>query len=406
MPIQSRKLVALNASLCAALTLCVSQSFTAAALEIDSGSVVISELMPNVQDSDIDWIEFYNPTQANIDLKGCVLSDDRSDKLLIEDSLIIESHGYTVIASGTENGTNIPESLKNLAMTFSQENFSLTTGPDQVVLTCNSVIIDKVTYTDYKPGPATESRGWQLDPKSLNSMDNDNASNWCYTNLPVLSEINLYGKDKVASPGRENPACSLKVLPYAYVNDQAAVLIPGIDLETTLKIAEEELTRNIATAELTIWAIRDQVITAEIAQKIATLYMNNIERLYHTKSVAMIDSNHAVWHFAWAIANLYRNGNDEVKAQLQIAYDDALTRPQTLPRFRLIATDNVLGERILMGDAHEMARSFVKKHVVVPGNPEFVQSYDEYVDKRRGNLEIFFINIAYNAKKFFDGVFD
>jgi hypothetical protein len=172
-----------------------------------------------------------------------------------------------------------------------------------------------------------------------------------------------------------------------------------------MRIAEEELSSDLATAELTIWAIRDQVISPATAKKISSLYLHNIARLYHTKSVAMIDSNHAVWHFAWAISNLYRNGNDEVKAALQSAYDDALTRPETLPRFRLIAIDNVLGDQILMGDAHNMARSFVRKHVVVPGNPDYIQNYEEYVENKRSGLQIFFINILYKTKSFFEGVF-
>lgn len=43
----------------------------------------------------------------------------------------------------------------------------------------------------------------------------------------------------------------------------------------------------------------------------------------------MIDSKHAVRHFAWAIANLYCAGNNEVKTD----YVDALKRPETLPKF-------------------------------------------------------------------------
>lgn len=119
----------------------------------------------------------------------------------------------------------------------------MTTGPDQVDLRCNGKLIDRVTYHQYSPGPASKSRGWQLSPSALNSVKDDDLNNWCYTNLPVLSEDN-----------------------------------------------------------------------------------------YYAKPFAMIDSNHAVWHFAWAISNLYRNGNDEVKAALQSAYDDALTKPETFAK--------------------------------------------------------------------------
>jgi len=405
MPTQNHKFTAIQFILCCAIvvTSVKSDQVFADSQGLSVGSVVISELMPNIDDNEIDWIEFYNPTEIKVDLKGCILSDSNDDKLIVTQPLPIEAKGYLVIASGRE--TDAPASLSQPAWQYSAKNFQLTTGPDQVELRCNGKLIDRVTYHQYSPGPASKSRGWQLSPSALNSVKNDNLNNWCYTNLPVLSEDNYYGDDKVASPGRENPKCSRKVLPYIYVNDQQAVLINGIDWATTMRIAEEELTSDLATAELTIWAIRDQVISPATAKKISSLYLHNIARLYHAKPFAMIDSNHAVWHFAWAISNLYRNGNVEVKAALQSAYDDALMRPETLPRFRLIAIDNVLGDHILMGDAHNMARSFVRKHVVVPGNPDYIQNYEEYVENKRSGLQIFFINILYKTKSFFEGVF-
>jgi hypothetical protein len=231
-----------------------------------------------------------------------------------------------------------------------------------------------------------------------------NKKNWCYTGLPVLSEINLYGKNKVASPGRENPICRVKALPFLYINDQQAVRIDGIDFEQTLKIAAEELTRDIAIAELTIWAIRDQVITPDVAKTIADLYLNNIDKLYHTKAFTVIDWNHAVWQFAWAVANLYRNGDDAVKAQLQVAYEDAVTRPETLDKFQLVALDNVLSHEILMGDAHDLGRGFAQGHIVVPGNPDYVQSYEEYLENRRSDFTINMINVLFNVKTFFSNL--
>ena len=405
MPTQNRKFTAIQFIMCCTIvvTSVKSDQVFADSQGLSVGSVVISELMPNIDDNEIDWIEFYNPTQTKVDLKGCILSDSNDDKLIVTHPLSIEAKSYLVIASGRE--TDAPASLSQPAWQYSAKNFQLTTGPDQVELRCNGKLIDRVTYHQYSPGPASKSRGWQLSPSALNSVKNDDLNNWCYTNLPVLSEDNYYGDDKVASPGRENPQCAYKVLPYIYVNDQQAVLINGIDWVTTMRIAEEELSSDLATAELTIWAIRDQVISPVTAKKISSLYLHNIARLYHAKPVAMIDSNHAVWHFAWAISNLYRNGNVEVKAALQSAYDDALMRPETLPRFRLIAIDNVLGDQILMGDAHDMARSFVRKHVVVPGNPDYIQNYEEYLENRRSRLQIFFINILYKTKSFFEDVF-
>ncbi|MBT3898394.1 MAG: lamin tail domain-containing protein [Gammaproteobacteria bacterium] len=361
--------------------------------------------MPNVSEADVDWIEFYNSTEAAVDLNGCTLTDDQNDELTFDRSLIIQPNSYAVIGSGKSEEVNQPAALTNLAYQFSADDFQLSTGPDQVALNCNGVLVDRVVYQAYRPGPATDFRGWQLEPNSLNSSDNDQLSNWCYTGLPILSDENLYGKNKVASPGRVNPECATKALPYLHINNQQAVLIDGIDFDETLKIATEELTRDIATAELTIWALRDQVITPDIARTIAGLYQDNIDKLYQAEPFTAIDWNHAVWHFAWAIANLYRNGDSAVKAELQQAYEDAITRPKTLERFQLVATDNVLGHEILMGDAHDAGHGFAQGHIVVPGNPDYVQSYEEYLENRRSDFATSVINALFDGYVFFRKLF-
>lgn len=310
-----------------------------------------------------------------------------------------------MIGSGKSDDANLPAALKDLAFEYSEKEFQLSTGPDQVLLKCGNELIDKVAYETYRPGPATDSRGWQLEPNSLNSVANDQAKNWCYTGLPILSEINLYGKNKVASSGRENPLCTFMALPYLHINDQQAVLIEGINFEQTLKIAADALKGDFAISELTIWALRDQVITPGVAKTIADLYLNNIEKLYHSKTFTVIDWNHAVWHFAWAVSNLYRNGNDAVKAELKVAYEDAITRPKTLDKFELVAIDNILSHEILMGDAHDMGHGFAQRHIVVLGNPDYVQSYEEYLENKRSDFSINMINFLFNAKNFFSNLF-
>jgi hypothetical protein len=221
-----------------------------------------------------------------------------------------------------------------------------------------------------------------------------------------LSEDYLYGDDNVASPGRANPRCTENVLPYLYINDQNAVRVEGIDFAQTLKVAEAELQRNLATAPLTIWALRDQVVTPEVGGAIAALYMAYIDSLYTAETVTLIDWNHAVWHFAWAIANLYRNGDGAVKSQLQLAYDDAKTRHATLERFQLVALDHAQSEDISMGNAHEPGFNYAKTHVVVPGNPLYLQSFEQYLEDRPSDFAVAVIGILYELKVFFDPLFD
>ena len=172
-------------------------------------------------------------------------------------------------------------------------------------------------------------------------------------------------------------------LPYAYYDDQEAVLVKGIDFEATLKIAANELAKKDGTSVLTIWAIRDQIVTPEIALQISDLYLQYVDGLYEAETVRVIyDWNFALWHFSWAIANLYRNGDDAIKNSLETAYQDALVRPATLKRFQDLATDHVSGDRILMGDIHEAGRGYAQTHIVVPGNLDYIQSFDDYLQNQ------------------------
>lgn len=351
---------------------------------VEVGAVVITELMPNVEAASVDWLELYNATDTAIDLEGCVVSDDGTDRFDIAAPLVIEPGQYAVLAASDDASANAPPALASPAYVFSDVEFRLEApGPDQVVLTCGDRVVDRTDYAEYRPGPATGTRGWQIDPSALAAGSASDAT-WCYTPLPVITEDYVYGQDSVASPGVENPPCN--VFPYTHY-EQAEVLIEGIDLAATLEIARIELAAGGGPSVLTVWAIRDQVITAEIAGDIAGLYAQHVDGIYGTDPVGIYDWNFGVWHYAWAISNLYRNGSAPVRAALQAAYDDALGRPETLDRFRLVAIDHVRGNRVLMGDIHEGGRMYARTHIVAPGNPDYLQSLDDYfqMQARRPN---------------------
>jgi hypothetical protein len=163
--------------------------------------------------------------------------------------------------------------------------------------------------------------------------------------------------------------------PYVY-HDQDRVLVKRIDVDATLEIARSELEEGGFDATLAVWAIRDQVVSEENARVIAELYSTYIDKVAAEENRTTADFG--VWHFAWAISNLYRNGNDRVRKQLEAAYIDAQYRPQTMKKFRAIADAHVNGKKIVMGDIHGFARSFARSHIVAPGNKHYLQSLDEY----------------------------
>jgi hypothetical protein len=163
--------------------------------------------------------------------------------------------------------------------------------------------------------------------------------------------------------------------PYVY-HEQHRVLVPEIDVAATLEIARTELEEGGFDATLTIWAMRDQVVTADNARAINGLYFEYIDRIASQRDNGTADFG--VWHFAWAIANLYRNGDAAIKTELEAAYLDARKRPATLKNFKDIASEHVNGTKVYMGDIHGAARSFARSHIVAPGNKVYLQSLDQY----------------------------
>ncbi|MBN2545002.1 MAG: hypothetical protein JXB50_04330 [Spirochaetes bacterium] len=164
----------------------------------------------------------------------------------------------------------------------------------------------------------------------------------------------------------------ISCFPYVYY-DQDEVLLKGVDIDQTIEIAKIELEEGGFDSILTLWAVRDQLINAEQAEKINSLYFQYIDKL---------EGDFEIWHYAWAISNLYRNNNDEVKAVLQNAYNDAKKRPEQLKQFKKIAEEHINGTKIYMGDVHDLGRAYARSHIVVSGNKDYIQSLEEFKEKK------------------------
>ncbi|NLD98510.1 MAG: hypothetical protein GX640_01430 [Fibrobacter sp.] len=156
--------------------------------------------------------------------------------------------------------------------------------------------------------------------------------------------------------------------------DHNRVLLEGVDIQQTLKIASVEMERKTGRlgSSLFIWVIRDQNITPDDASVVAELYQKYIDSL---------KNKFDVWHLTWAISNMYKSGDDSVKAVLQAVYDDAVVRAE---KQKGLADKMVNGEKIYRGDAHSGGRAFARKHVVVPGNKKYQQSFDQYMKRKHG----------------------
>ena len=159
---------------------------------------------------------------------------------------------------------------------------------------------------------------------------------------------------------------------YTY-HERSKVLIPNIDIDQTLEVAAQELTINKRNRVMTLWAIRDQVLTSVQAQRVSDLYFKYVDEV---DSESQESRSIALWHLTWTISNIYRQGESDIKEVMAPAYKDAAARVEKLNM--KIATTHFYDEEIYMGDVSFMGRSYAKKHLIVPGNEDYLQSVADY----------------------------
>jgi len=159
-----------------------------------------------------------------------------------------------------------------------------------------------------------------------------------------------------------------------FTHNQKDVLIDGVDIDQSLKIAEYLANRTKngepKPGALGYWVLRAQHITVEQAKEIERVYWEVIDNFGTSKF--------NLWHYTWAIADIYRLGNDEVKTVLQKAYDDAVVRAEAINREKFVS-----GETQYLGWFHGLAWAAARNYLVVPGNRKFTQSAEEYLSKKQ-----------------------
>lgn len=156
-------------------------------------------------------------------------------------------------------------------------------------------------------------------------------------------------------------------------HDQSEMLIEGVDIDESLKIAEFWTNRHDdgewEPNSLGYWAMRAQEITPEQAKEIDRVYWKVIDQMEYKEF--------HLWHYTWAIADLYRLGSPEVQEILQKAFDDAVPLALAIEKEKFVA-DSVLH----LGFFHGGGWRAAKNYMVVPGNRKFTQNANEYIEEK------------------------
>ena len=170
-----------------------------------AGDLVITELMVdpgNLDDSEGEWIEIYNPsaTESYL-LRDCVLSDNGGESHTIADILIINPDQSMVLG---RSDTAIPGGPD-----YVYSSFILTNTEDEVILTCAGTEVDRVEY-DAEFNLQT-GVSFQLD-YNLYSGDNNDVASWCHSTEAFLVDLGSPGELNTTCPGTSCGNSSLDAL--------------------------------------------------------------------------------------------------------------------------------------------------------------------------------------------------
>jgi len=173
-----------------------------------AGQVIISELLydpqGDLQEDNAEWIELHNTTDEWLNLDGCVLTDfsdgREPDAPANIEGLLIGPRSHLVFARSFD-----PELNGGIAAD-GRFFFNLTNSGDTVILRCDALEIDRVTYDDGPEYPNAQAASISFTGELLGDADastyNDNGVGWCLG-------TNVYGSDPghFGSPGALNPVC-------------------------------------------------------------------------------------------------------------------------------------------------------------------------------------------------------
>ncbi|MCG3198937.1 MAG: hypothetical protein GHCLOJNM_03444 [bacterium] len=118
-----------------------------------AGDVIISEVQGNVtgNDDDKEWIELFNTTNQDIDLRGWALADNETDIHAISgaDPVTIPAKGYLVLGESTNpainGGAPVDYSFAN--------DITMGNNGDELILLDGATVIHSIGYGNFVPSP-------------------------------------------------------------------------------------------------------------------------------------------------------------------------------------------------------------------------------------------------------------
>lgn len=171
---------------------------------VTAGDLVISEIRGDQSGEDTygQWIEIFNATSSQVDLKGAQLSTQKLDGsgegiILIRRSIPIAAGGYAVLGQFVDDDT-LPDHVDYGYADDYDSDFHNSAAID--LRSCGDQI-DRVIYHDL-----TGTGTWALDGAAEpDATTNDDEANWCVDDRDTMPDPTMLGIP--GTPGERNPAC-------------------------------------------------------------------------------------------------------------------------------------------------------------------------------------------------------
>ncbi|MGQ7869475.1 DUF4493 domain-containing protein [Sunxiuqinia sp. sy24] len=170
--------------------------------ELVFGDLLITEIMYNpgaLADSEGEWVEVFNNSSTNINLKGLVLRRGSNNAFYqIAADVNLASGAYAVLGR-TESAADYVDCVYGGGIDLVNTGYELfintygTNGTD-------GTVICSVDYGADSYVPDREGKSIQLDPAVTNALDAQDGLNWCSSTLP-------YSTGDLGTPGAANSSC-------------------------------------------------------------------------------------------------------------------------------------------------------------------------------------------------------
>ncbi len=161
------------------------------------GTLIVTEVMQNpsaVGDSEGEYFEIYNTTNAAINLLGMYVKDDigETEYFEVDQSLTVEPGAYFVFGRNGDKATN-----GGVDVDFEATSLSLANGTDGIQLVFADEVVDYVQWDDGATFPDPNGASMYLLYDKYNATDNDNGVNWSTSTV-------AFGDGDFGTPGTGN----------------------------------------------------------------------------------------------------------------------------------------------------------------------------------------------------------